>query len=58
MKVPLPDILHGYGCAAVGRASARVDVDGLVCVFYIGEESAVAEHMHRSLIVEEDPVWV
>ena len=42
----------------MGRASARVYVDGLVCVLDICKERAVAEHMHRDFVFEEYPVWI
>ena len=42
----------------MGRASARVDVDGLVCVLYVCEESAVSEHVYRAMVVKKDTVWI
>ena len=42
----------------MGRASARVDGDGIVCVLYVCEESAVVEHVHFVLAVEKYPVWI
>ena len=42
----------------MGRASTRVDVDGIVCILYVSEESLYDEHVHRYLIVEENPVWI
>ena len=58
MKVYLSNILQGSGLAAMGRTSTQVDVDGLVCILYVYEESAVAEHVHHDLVVEKDPVWI
>ena len=58
MKVHLSGIFKGSGRVAMGRASTWVDVDGLIYVIYICEESAVDEYMHRALIVKEDLVWV
>ena len=58
MKVHLSDILQGSGLAAIGRASALVDVNGLVYVLYVYEEISVAEHVHRALVVEKDLVWI
>ena len=42
----------------MGRASARLDADGLICVLYVCKESTVFEHAHRALIVEKFPVWI
>ena len=42
----------------MGRASARLDADGLICVLYVCKESAVAEHVHHALVAEKDPVWI
>ena len=58
MKFHLSGILQGSGRAAMGRASTWVDVDGIVCVLYIFEESEVAEYMHLALISKENPVWI
>ena len=58
MKIHLSNILQGSGPDAMGCASTQVDADGLVYVFYVCEESAVAEHIHRDLIIEENPVWI
>ena len=58
MKIHLSNILQGSGPDAMGCASTQVDADGLVYVFYVCEESAVAKHIHRDLIIEENPVWI
>ena len=43
MEVHLSDILEGSGRAAMGRAPARVDVNGIVCGLNFCHERAVAE---------------
>ena len=35
VELHISNILQGSGCAAMGCASARVDVDGIVCVLDI-----------------------
>ena len=58
MKVYLSDILQGSSFAAMGRSSARVDVDGLVCVQYVCEEIAITENVHSVLVIDKDTVWI
>ena len=58
MEVHLSDILQGSGRSAMGRASDRVDINGLVYVLDIFYEHAADEHMHCAFIVEEYLVWV
>ena len=54
----LSDIPQGSVLATMGHASAQVDVDGIVFILYFCEESVVAEHVHRDMVVEKDPVWL
>ena len=42
----------------MGRASDQVDVNRLICVLYVYDESAVAEHVQRALIVEKNTGWI
>ena len=58
MKIYFPDIFQGSSLAAIGRASARVDVNGLVYVLYVCKEIAVAEHVNHALVFEKDPVCI
>ena len=42
----------------MGPSPTRVDIDGLACVLYVCEERAVAEHVHRALIADKNPVRI
>ena len=56
LKIYLSNIIQGSGLAAMGRDSAQVDVAWIVCVLYVYEDSTVAEHVHRALVVKKNPV--
>ena len=58
LKIYLSNILQGSCLAAMGRVSARVDADGIVCVLCFFNESTVVEHVHRYLIVKKNPVSI
>ena len=58
MEVHISNIIEGSGSVAVSCSAAWVDVNGFVWGLDFCEERAVAKHVHRALVIEENITWV